>query len=150
MCCVPARYQQRNAVAVAYCKQGSGILKINGSPIELVEPEPLRIKVFEPIALLGKARFEGVDIRIRVKGGGYTAQIYGALGSLRAHGCAPRLAGVVGRAGSCRRGAAWCREPQLTTGPALLLPTIALPQPSARHLPRPWLRTPRSVRSSCW
>ena len=67
---------QRNAVAVAYCKEGNGIVKINGSPIELVEPEPLRLKTFEPILLLGRARFENVDIRIRVKGGGYTAQIY--------------------------------------------------------------------------
>eukprot|EP00612_Vaucheria_litorea_P001908 CAMPEP_0171455424 /NCGR_PEP_ID=MMETSP0945-20130129/2325_1 /TAXON_ID=109269 /ORGANISM="Vaucheria litorea, Strain CCMP2940" /LENGTH=142 /DNA_ID=CAMNT_0011980663 /DNA_START=39 /DNA_END=467 /DNA_ORIENTATION=- len=68
--------RKRNAVAVAYCKQGSGLVKINGSPIELVEPEPLRIKTFEPILLLGQERFSGVDIRIRVKGGGYTAQIY--------------------------------------------------------------------------
>ena len=27
--------------------------------------------------LLGKARFSGVDIRIRVRGGGHIAQIYG-------------------------------------------------------------------------
>lgn len=74
----PASFQ-RNAVAVAYCKQGSGLVKINGSPIELVEPEPLRIKTFEPILLLGQERFSGVDIRIRVKGGGYTAQIYGTM-----------------------------------------------------------------------
>merc|ERR1712007_238545 len=43
---------------------------------ELVEPEILRYKVFEPILLLGRERFANVDIRIRVKGGGYTSQIY--------------------------------------------------------------------------
>ena len=42
-----------------------------------VEPEILRYKVFEPILLLGHDRFANVDIRIRVKGGGYTSQIYG-------------------------------------------------------------------------
>ena len=31
----------------------------------------------EPILLLGKERFEGVDIRVRVKGGGHVSQVYG-------------------------------------------------------------------------
>lgn len=71
-----ALYEQKNAVAVAYCKRGAGLIKINGSPIELVEPAGLRIKTYEPILLLGKDKFANVDIRVRVKGGGYTAQIY--------------------------------------------------------------------------
>ena len=37
----------------------------------------LRYKVFESILLLGRERFANMDIRIRVKGGGYTSQIYG-------------------------------------------------------------------------
>merc|ERR1712203_976986 len=68
--------RKKSAVAVSYCKKGRGLIKINGCPIELVEPETLRYKVFEPILLLGRDRFANVDIRIRVKGGGYTAQIY--------------------------------------------------------------------------
>merc|ERR1712070_114273 len=68
--------RKKTAVAVSYCKKGRGLIKINGCPIELVEPEILRYKVFEPILLLGRERFAGVDIRIRVKGGGYTSQIY--------------------------------------------------------------------------
>merc|ERR1712070_676736 len=68
--------RKKHGVAVSYCKKGRGLIKINGCPIELVEPEILRYKVFEPILLLGKDRFANVDIRIRVKGGGYTAQIY--------------------------------------------------------------------------
>jgi len=58
------------------CKQGRGLLKINGTPLELVQPEILRFKVFEPILLLGNQRFSNVDIRVRVKGGGYVSQIY--------------------------------------------------------------------------
>mmetsp|Transcript_27254 Transcript_27254/g.53105 ORF Transcript_27254/g.53105 Transcript_27254/m.53105 type:complete len:141 (+) Transcript_27254:48-470(+) len=68
--------RKKTAVAVSYCKKGRGLIKINGCPIELVEPEILRYKVFEPILLLGRERFANVDIRIRVKGGGYTSQIY--------------------------------------------------------------------------
>ena len=61
---------------MSYCKKGRGLIKINGCPIELVEPELLRYKVFEPILLLGSERFAIMDLRIRVKGGGYTSQIY--------------------------------------------------------------------------
>eukprot|EP00010_Vexillifera_abyssalis_P008614 CAMPEP_0201544150 /NCGR_PEP_ID=MMETSP0173_2-20130828/691_1 /ASSEMBLY_ACC=CAM_ASM_000268 /TAXON_ID=218659 /ORGANISM="Vexillifera sp., Strain DIVA3 564/2" /LENGTH=142 /DNA_ID=CAMNT_0047952179 /DNA_START=69 /DNA_END=497 /DNA_ORIENTATION=- len=68
--------RKKTAVAVAHCKQGRGLIKINGCPIELVKPEILRYKVFEPILLLGNDRFANVDIRVRAKGGGYTAQIY--------------------------------------------------------------------------
>ncbi|RKO91761.1 40S ribosomal protein S16 [Blyttiomyces helicus] len=68
--------RKKTATAVAYCKRGSGLLKINGSPVELVEPEILRAKVQEPIFILGKERFANVDIRVRVEGGGSTSQIY--------------------------------------------------------------------------
>ncbi|KAF0714148.1 Aste57867_4019 [Aphanomyces stellatus] len=68
--------RKKNATAVAYCKSGRGLIKVNGCPIELVEPEVLRTKTYEPILLLGQQRFANVDIRIRVKGGGHVAQIY--------------------------------------------------------------------------
>ena len=68
--------RKKAATAVAYCKQGRGLIKVNGCPIELLEPEILRLKTFEPVLLLGQTRFANVDIRIRVKGGGFTAQIY--------------------------------------------------------------------------
>merc|ERR1712080_376054 len=36
----------------------------------------MRQKILEPVLLLGHERFSKFDIRLRVKGGGYTAQIY--------------------------------------------------------------------------
>ena len=68
--------RKKTATAVAFCKQGRGLIKVNGCPIELLEPEILRLKTFEPVLLLGQERFANLDIRIRVKGGGQTAQIY--------------------------------------------------------------------------
>ena len=68
--------RKKTATAVAHCKRGSGLLKINGSPIQLVTPEILRTKVYEPILILGQERFANVDIRVRVSGGGSTSQIY--------------------------------------------------------------------------
>ncbi|XP_051236060.1 40S ribosomal protein S16-like [Dicentrarchus labrax] len=42
----------------------------------MVEPATLQYKLLEPVLLLGKERFAGVDIIVRVKGGGHVAQIY--------------------------------------------------------------------------
>merc|ERR1712095_125751 len=68
--------RKKTATAVAYCKRGKGIVRVNGRPLEQVEPKPLQFKLQEPILLLGKDRFAEVDIRIRVKGGGRISQIY--------------------------------------------------------------------------
>ena len=61
--------RKKTAMAITYCKWGQGLIKINGCPIELIEPEILRYMAFEPILLLGRHRLAGVDKRIRVKGG---------------------------------------------------------------------------------
>jgi small subunit ribosomal protein S16e len=78
---------------VAHCKEGKGLVKVNGKPLSLVQPEILRFKVYEPLLILGLDKFgmlrrtpEGgmraktglanVDIRVRVTGGGHTSQIY--------------------------------------------------------------------------
>jgi small subunit ribosomal protein S16e len=68
--------RKKTAVAVALCKTGTGLMKVNGCPLDLIKPEILKMKVYEPIMLLGKERFAKVDIRIRVRGGGYVSQIY--------------------------------------------------------------------------
>jgi len=68
--------RKKEATAVAHCKRGRGMVRVNGRPLDLVEPATLRMKVQEPILLLGKERFAGIDVRIRVRGGGQTAQLY--------------------------------------------------------------------------
>ncbi|XP_014673366.1 PREDICTED: 40S ribosomal protein S16-like [Priapulus caudatus] len=68
--------RKKTSTAVAHCKRGKGLVKVNGRPLEYIEPITLRYKLQEPILLLGKERFSEVDIRIRVKGGGHVAQIY--------------------------------------------------------------------------
>nr|CAH0100427.1 unnamed protein product [Daphnia galeata] len=68
--------RKKTATAVAYCKRGHGLIKVNGRPLSIIEPRLLQYKLYEPILLLGKDRFAGVDIRIRVNGGGHVAQVY--------------------------------------------------------------------------
>jgi small subunit ribosomal protein S16e len=68
--------KKKTAVAVAKCQKGKGLIKVNGIPLENLEPEILRFKLFEPVLLLGKDRYNEVDIRIRTRGGGKVAQAY--------------------------------------------------------------------------
>merc|ERR1712127_914122 len=64
------------AVSVAMVRSGTGQIRLNGCPIHTVKPDILRVKVYEPLLLLGQSRYGKVDIRLRVKGGGFTSQIY--------------------------------------------------------------------------
>jgi len=49
--------KKKTATAVAHCKQGQGLIKVNGQPISLVQPEILRFKVYEPVLILGLDKF---------------------------------------------------------------------------------------------
>ncbi|KAH0616710.1 hypothetical protein JD844_028041 [Phrynosoma platyrhinos] len=62
--------RKKTATAVAHCKRGNGLIKVNGRPLEMIEPRTLQYKTYF------LERFAGVDIRVRVKGGGHVAQIY--------------------------------------------------------------------------
>ena len=68
--------RKKTSIAVARCKEGSGEIRINGTPIGLLQPEGLRYKVFEPFLVLGVSQIGGLSIRVRVKGGGFSSQIY--------------------------------------------------------------------------
>jgi len=68
--------RKKNAVSVALVTAGKGMFRVNGCPISTLKPDILRVKAYEPLLLLGKKHWGQVDMRIRVKGGGYTAQVY--------------------------------------------------------------------------
>ncbi|KAF1982240.1 40S ribosomal protein S16 [Aulographum hederae CBS 113979] len=68
--------KKKCATAVAHMKPGKGLLRVNGRPISLVQPEILRFKLYEPILILGPDKFADLDIRVRVSGGGQVSQIY--------------------------------------------------------------------------
>merc|ERR1711978_561363 len=68
--------RKKTATAVALCKKGQGLIKVNGRPLDKIEPEPLRLKLMEPLYIIGEDRFKACDIKIKVSGGGRVAQIY--------------------------------------------------------------------------
>jgi small subunit ribosomal protein S16e len=70
--------KKRNAIANAVVQEGKGSITVNRVPIQNIEPKPLRIKIFEPILILGVDYFKNLKIRVRVSGGGSVAQLYAA------------------------------------------------------------------------
>merc|ERR1712226_539826 len=67
--------RKKTATAVALCKAGKGLIKVNGRPLDNIEPEALRLKLQEPLLVCGAERFSAIDIKIKVSGG-RVAQIY--------------------------------------------------------------------------
>ena len=68
--------RKKNAVAVALFRAGEGTIRVNGKPLDLIEPAALKMKVIEPLMILGKEKFADLDIRVRVNGGGNVSQLY--------------------------------------------------------------------------
>ena len=70
--------KKRNAIANAVIQEGNGTITVNRIPIQNIEPKTLRIKIFEPILILGIDKFKNLRIKVRVSGGGSVAQLYAA------------------------------------------------------------------------
>jgi len=70
---VLATGKRKAAVARATVRKGVGRVRFNDRPLELVEPELIRLKVQEPLLMVGdKART--IDITVQAAGGGFVGQ----------------------------------------------------------------------------
>jgi small subunit ribosomal protein S9 len=63
--------KRKRAVARAVAKPGRGIILINNKPLEIYEPEMLKLLIKEPLILAGK---NDLDITVNVSGGGVFGQ----------------------------------------------------------------------------
>uniref|UniRef100_A0A7C4FF87 Small ribosomal subunit protein uS9 n=1 Tax=Thermofilum pendens TaxID=2269 RepID=A0A7C4FF87_THEPE len=70
---VLASARRKTARARAIVKEGRGRVFINGVPLEVIEPELVRLKIMEPILLAGKLASQ-VDIYVETSGGGIMGQ----------------------------------------------------------------------------
>ena len=70
--------KKKKATAVAFAREGKGMVKINNSPLDVMEPQILRYKLYEPLLILGQDKYSMLDIRVRVSGGGPVSRIYAA------------------------------------------------------------------------
>ncbi len=65
--------KKKAAVARATIKKGTGKVRINKKPIEIMEPESVKQKILEVMYLAGDVAGE-VDIDVNVFGGGFMGQ----------------------------------------------------------------------------
>ena len=65
--------KRKTAIARASVKKGTGLVRINKKPIELLEPEIARWKVLEPINI-ASSHMDKIDIDVTVSGGGFMSQ----------------------------------------------------------------------------
>ncbi|MEE8132489.1 MAG: 30S ribosomal protein S9 [Nitrososphaerales archaeon] len=66
---------RKTAKAVARIVKGSGRIRINNIPAELITPEIAKEIILTPVELAGDARNK-VDISVRVQGGGFTGRAF--------------------------------------------------------------------------
>jgi small subunit ribosomal protein S9 len=66
--------KKKTAVARATVSEGTGRVRINAEPVELVEPEQARLKMLEPFRIAEEELRDGVDIDVIVSGGGFAGQ----------------------------------------------------------------------------
>ena len=70
---IHASGKRKMAIARATLTQGTGLVRINNLPVDLVEPKMSRLKMKEPL-ILAEDVANKVNINVNVVGGGMTSQ----------------------------------------------------------------------------
>ena len=65
--------KRKRAIARAVAKSGTGRVFINGKPLEIFEPEMVRLMIKEPLIIADNSA-KDLDIDVNVKGGGVFGQ----------------------------------------------------------------------------
>ncbi len=66
--------KRKTAVARAVVKPGIGRIRVNLTPVEILEPEIAREKIMEPLMQAGEDVWKKLDMEIKTSGGGYMGQ----------------------------------------------------------------------------
>lgn len=66
--------KRKTAIARATVRKGTGIVRINKVPLDLVQPEIIRLKISEPLIIAGSEIASQLDIDVDIRGGGIMGQ----------------------------------------------------------------------------
>jgi small subunit ribosomal protein S9 len=66
--------KKKTAIARATIREGEGRIRVNSQPVELVEPQPARLKMLEPFRIAADDLRDGVDVEVTAEGGGTMGQ----------------------------------------------------------------------------
>ncbi|MHA1771452.1 MAG: 30S ribosomal protein S9 [Candidatus Thorarchaeota archaeon] len=65
--------KRKTSLAKATIREGKGRIRINGEPLEILQPEVARARIMEALLLFGE-NWTKYDIKVRVRGGGFMGQ----------------------------------------------------------------------------
>ncbi|MHC1630800.1 MAG: 30S ribosomal protein S9 [Methanotrichaceae archaeon] len=65
--------KKKTAVARATLREGNGRVRINKTPLEIMEPRLARLKIMEPL-IMAQDQISGLDIDVNIRGGGFIGQ----------------------------------------------------------------------------
>ncbi len=65
--------KRKTAIARAIIRDGSGKVRINGVPVEILQPEVARMRIIQTL-MLAEPYSRNYDIDVYVRGGGYMGQ----------------------------------------------------------------------------
>jgi len=66
--------KRKTAIARATVRPGRGRIRVNNTPLEILEPKIARDKIMEPLLQTGDEVWKQIDINVRVSGGGFMGQ----------------------------------------------------------------------------
>ena len=66
--------KKKTAIARATVRDGSGKIRVNAKPVELVDPEMARLKMLEPFRIASEDLRDEVDVDVSIEGGGVMGQ----------------------------------------------------------------------------
>lgn len=66
--------KRKTATARATVRKGTGVIRINKVPLDIVQPELVRLKVSEPVLIAGPGVVKSLNIDVDVRGGGIMGQ----------------------------------------------------------------------------
>lgn len=67
--------KRKAAVARATLRPGTGVIRINGIPIEKIQPRLARMKIEELLIIASDEKLKTINIDVKVTGGGILGQI---------------------------------------------------------------------------
>jgi len=66
--------KKKTAIARATIRDGSGKVRINSRPVELIDPETAQLKMLEPFRVIDNELRDDIDIDVSIEGGGIMGQ----------------------------------------------------------------------------
>jgi small subunit ribosomal protein S9 len=66
--------KKKTAIARATIRDGTGKVRVNSQPVELVEPELAQLKMLEPFRIAAEELRDDVDVEVSIEGGGVMGQ----------------------------------------------------------------------------